>query len=291
MADHTPPIAGLGPPAIAPAMEAVDQGGALRRQAAALAHRRRREAQEAALRLGRRPAVAFQAAIFGVGLGGHGARVAGELPAVAPGEHLDAATVQAQLAAFRRQRPAAGGAGPPGRRRRLGRRRGGARRPSGAALAERSVEDALEANDGRQTRRGCARRSAPAPAARGARRPRGDRGARAGDRGARRRPRRPRRRPRRPRRRQAPAPAVGARAGARRRPARARRRAQRRPCGHCRRPTPLAGPPPPPSPAAPLSPFTTLTAARRGRAAAAPTARGAGAGAARRCPRPPPPRI
>ena len=28
MADHTPPIAGLGaPPAIAPAMEAVDQGG------------------------------------------------------------------------------------------------------------------------------------------------------------------------------------------------------------------------------------------------------------------------
>ena len=98
---------------------------------------------------------AFQTAIFDVGLRAATVHaVAGELPAVAPGEHLDAATVEAQLAAFRRQRPAAGGAGPP--------------RPSagdsadaaaaldaltrGAALAERSVEDALEANDAlRQT--------------------------------------------------------------------------------------------------------------------------------------------
>ena len=53
---------------------------------------------------------AFQTAIFDVGLRAATVHaVAGELPAVAPGEHLDAATVEAQLAAFRRQRPAAGG--------------------------------------------------------------------------------------------------------------------------------------------------------------------------------------
>ena len=57
---------------------------------------------------------AFQTAIFDVGRRAATVHAgAGELPAVAPGEHLDAATVEAQLAAFRRQRPAAGGAGPP----------------------------------------------------------------------------------------------------------------------------------------------------------------------------------
>ena len=158
---------------------------------------------------------AFQTAIFDVGLRAATVHaVAGELPAVAPGEHLDAATVEAQLAAFRRQRPAAGGAGSP--------------RPSagdsadaaaaldaltrGAALAERSVEDALEANDAlRQTLAGLretierqrqlraalggrAATAAPAPAteapapATEAPAP-ATRGARAGD------PRRPRRRP------------------------------------------------------------------------------------------------
>ena len=177
---------------------------------------------------------AFQTAIFDVGLRAATVHaVAGELPAVAPGEHLDAATVEAQLAAFRRQRPAAGGAGPP--------------RPSagdsadaaaaldaltrGAALAERSVEDALEANDAlRQTLAGLretierqrqlraalggrAATAAPAPAPDAA---------------------------------PAAAPAAAPNGGLRPFAAAAQRL--------------LAGPPPPPSPAAPLSPFTTLTA-------------------------------
>ena len=180
---------------------------------------------------------AFQTAIFDVGLRAATVHaVAGELPAVAPGEHLDAATVEAQLAAFRRQRPAAGGAGPP--------------RPSagdsadaaaaldaltrGAALAERSVEDALEANDAlRQTLAGLretierqrqlraalsgrAATAAPAPAT------------------------------------QAPAPALDAA------PAAAPNGSPRPFAAEAARL--LAGPPPPPSPAAPLSPFTTLTA-------------------------------
>ena len=177
---------------------------------------------------------AFQTAIFDVGLRAATVHaVAGELPAVAPGEHLDAATVEAQLAAFRRQRPAAGGAGPP--------------RPSagdsadaaaaldaltrGAALAERSVEDALEANDAlRQTLAGLretierqrqlraalggrAATAAPAPAPDAA---------------------------------PAAAPAAAPNGGLRPFAAEAARL--------------LAGPPPPPSPAAPLSPFTTLPA-------------------------------
>ena len=59
---------------------------------------------------------AFQTAIFDVGLRAATVHaVAGELPAVAPGEHLDAATVEAQLAAFRRQRPAAAAPGRRGR--------------------------------------------------------------------------------------------------------------------------------------------------------------------------------
>jgi hypothetical protein len=212
---------------------------------------------------------AFQTAIFDVGLRAATVHaVAGELPAVAPGEHLDAATVEAQLAAFRRQRPAAGGAGPP--------------RPSagdsadaaaaldaltrGAALAERSVEDALEANDAlRQTLAGLretierqrqlraalggrAATAAPAPAT------------------------------------EAPAPATEAPAPATQAPA----PATQAPAPATQAPAPapdaapaaapaaapngglrpfaaaaqrlLAGPPPPPSPAAPLSPFTTLTA-------------------------------
>lgn len=187
---------------------------------------------------------AFQTAIFDVGLRAATVHaVAGELPAVAPGEHLDAATVEAQLAAFRRQRPAAGGAGPP--------------RPSagdsadaaaaldaltrGAALAERSVEDALEANDAlRQTLAGLretierqrqlraalggrAATAAPAPAT------------------------------------QAPAPAPDAAPAAGGNPRPFAAEAARL----------LAGPPPPPSPAAPLSPFTTLTA-RLGAAAPPP---------------------
>jgi len=189
---------------------------------------------------------AFQTAIFDVGLRAATVHaVAGELPAVAPGEHLDAATVEAQLAAFRRQRPAAGGAGPP--------------RPSagdsadaaaaldaltrGAALAERSVEDALEANDAlRQTLAGLretierqrqlraalggrAATAAPAPAT------------------------------------EAPVPAPDAAPAAA--PAAAPdggppRAAERPFAAEAARL--LAGPPPPPSPAAPLSPFTTLTA-------------------------------
>jgi hypothetical protein len=191
---------------------------------------------------------AFQTAIFDVGLRAATVHaVAGELPAVAPGEHLDAATVEAQLAAFRRQRPAAGGAGPP--------------RPSagdsadaaaaldaltrGAALAERSVEDALEANDAlRQTLAGLretierqrqlraalggrAATAAPAPAP-----------------------------PAPAPATQAPAPAPDAAPAAA--PAAAPNGGLRPFAAAAQRL--LAGPPPPPSPAAPLSPFTTLTA-------------------------------
>ena len=180
---------------------------------------------------------AFQTAIFDVGLRAATVHaVAGELPAVAPGEHLDAATVEAQLAAFRRQRPAAGGAGPP--------------RPSagdsadaaaaldaltrGAALAERSVEDALEANDAlrqtlaglretierqRQLRAALGGRAATATTAPTTEAP-------------------------------APAPAAA--------PAAAPNGSPRPFAAEAARL--LAGPPPPPSPAAPLSPFTTLTA-------------------------------
>ena len=56
----------------------------------------------------------FQAAIFGGGCAATVHAVAGELPAVAPGEHLDAATVEAHPPAFRRsgRRPAAPGAAP-----------------------------------------------------------------------------------------------------------------------------------------------------------------------------------
>ena len=211
---------------------------------------------------------AFQTAIFDVGLRAATVHaVAGELPAVAPGEHLDAATVEAQLAAFRRQRPAAGGAGPP--------------RPSagdsadaaaaldaltrGAALAERSVEDALEANDAlRQTLAGRARRSsASASCARRSAAARRPRRPRRRPRRPRRRPRRPRRRPRRPRRRPgaragdpgaAPAPDAAPAAA----PAAAPNGGLRPFAAAAQRL--LAGPPPPPSPAAPLSPFTTLTA-------------------------------
>ena len=173
---------------------------------------------------------AFQTAIFDVGLRAATVHaVAGELPAVAPGEHLDAATVEAQLAAFRRQRPAAGGAGPP--------------RPSagdsadaaaaldaltrGAALAERSVEDALEANDAlRQTLAGLRETIERQRQLRAAL---GGRAATA-----------------------APAPAPDAA------PAAAPTESPRPFAAEAARL--LAGPPPPPSPAAPLSPFTTLTA-------------------------------
>ena len=187
---------------------------------------------------------AFQTAIFDVGLRAATVHaVAGELPAVAPGEHLDAATVEAQLAAFRRQRPAAGGAGPP--------------RPSagdsadaaaaldaltrGAALAERSVEDALEANDAlRQTLAGLRETIERQRQLRAAL---GGRAATA-----------------------APAPVTEAPAPATEAPAPAPDAAPAAGPNGSLRPFAaeaarlLAGPPPPPSPAAPLSPFTTLTA-------------------------------
>ena len=180
---------------------------------------------------------AFQTAIFDVGLRAATVHaVAGELPAVAPGEHLDAATVEAQLAAFRRQRPAAGGAGPP--------------RPSagdsadaaaaldaltrGAALAERSVEDALEANDAlRQTLAGLRETIERQRQLRAAL------GGRAAT--------------------EAPAPALDAAPAALDAAPAAAPNGSLRPFA-AEAARLLAGPPPPPSPAAPLSPFTTLTA-------------------------------